>query len=221
MIKYNILATGSEANCTIIEDNIAIDMGVTYKKLRNYCKTLKLVLLTHQHSDHFNKTTIRTLAKNRPTLRWGCCEWLVDELLQCGVAKKNIDVYSIGKKYNYGVFQIVPILLYHDVSNCGYRIFYKDEKILYATDTNTLSGIKAKGYSLYLVEANYSDEELKERIKEKEQKGQFVYEYRVANSHLSLEQCNDFLLANIGDNSTAIYMHGHKEKELQENESFE
>lgn len=49
-MKYEILATGSKGNCTIINDEIAIDMGIPYKKIHPYAKRLKLVLLTHIHS---------------------------------------------------------------------------------------------------------------------------------------------------------------------------
>ena len=40
----------------------------------------------------------------------------------------------------------MPIKLYHDVPNCGYRIFINDKKIIYMTDTKTLEGITAKNY---------------------------------------------------------------------------
>ena len=219
-MNYNILATGSSGNATIIENEILLDCGVSFAKLKEYYKSLKLVFISHIHNDHFNKTTVKMLAKERPTLRFVVGPFLVDELLQCGVAKKNIDILQIGTRLNYKTFSLQPVLLYHDVENYGLRLFYGKKKVLYATDTRTLEGIKAKNYDLYLVEANYSDEELKERIKEKEQKGQFVYEHRVINSHLSLEQCNDFLLENMGDNSTCVYMHQHLSKELKENENY-
>lgn len=211
-MNYNVLATGSSGNATVIENEILLDCGVSFNKLKDYYKNLKLVFISHIHSDHFNKTTVKMLAKERPTLRFAVGIFLVKELLQCGVAKKNIDILQIGSKLKYKTFSLQPILLYHDVENYGLRLFYGQKKVLYVTDTRTLEGIKAKNYNLYLVEANYSDEELKERIKEKEQKGQFVYEHRVANSHLSLEQCNDFLLENMGENSRYVYMHQHIEK---------
>lgn len=211
-MKYEILASGSDSNCIVIEDTIALDMGISFKKLGNYSKDLKLVLLTHQHSDHFNKTTIKTLASKRPTLRWGCCEWLVDKLLECGVNKKNVDVYSIGKKYNYGFVKVVPILLYHDVPQCGYRIFYKNEKIFFATDTKHVDKIIAKDYDLYLIESNYGEDEIRERIRQKEEQGEFVYEYRTMETHLSEEQAIEFLLKNMGDNSEYVFIHQHKDK---------
>lgn len=49
-VNYEILASGSKGNCTIIIDEIAIDMGIPYKKIHPYVKRLKLVLLTHVHS---------------------------------------------------------------------------------------------------------------------------------------------------------------------------
>lgn len=49
-MEYEILATGSSGNCTIINHSIAIDIGIPYKKIAPYAKELKLVLLTHIHS---------------------------------------------------------------------------------------------------------------------------------------------------------------------------
>lgn len=49
-MEYEILATGSDANCLILSKYIAIDMGVSFKKLKPYYKDLKIVLLTHIHT---------------------------------------------------------------------------------------------------------------------------------------------------------------------------
>ena len=46
------------------------------------------------------------------------------------------------------------------------------------TDTKTLEGIKAKNYDLYLIEGNYDEDEIQERIKIKEDAGLYVNEYR-------------------------------------------
>ena len=216
-MNYNVLATGSSGNATIIENEILLDCGTSFAKLKNYYRKLKLVFISHIHSDHFNKSTVRMLATERPTLRFAVGPFLVKDLIECGVSKKNIDVLQIGKKLNYRAFSLQPVYLYHDVENYGLRLFYGGKKVLYATDTRTLEGIKAKNYDLYLVEANYSDDELKQRIKEKIENREYVYESRVLNTHLSLEQCNDFLLENMGDNSEAVYMHQHQTKEGENN----
>lgn len=211
-MNYKIISSCSTGNATIIRDIILIDCGVTLKKLEKYYKRLKIVLLTHIHSDHFKKETIRKLAQERPTLRFACCEWLLQPLLECGVLRKNIDVLQIGTRYNYKLFKIVPIKLYHDVPQCGYRVLFDDYKVIYMTDTRTVEGIVAKNYDLYLVEGNYEEEELEQRIKQKQEEGLYYYESRVRNTHLSKGQATDFLLNNMGENSKYVFMHEHVER---------
>ena len=99
-MNYKIISSCSTGNAVIIKDIILLDCGVTFKKLEKYYKKLKIVLLTHIHTDHFKKATIRRLAQERPTLRFACCEWLLESLLECGVNRKNIDVLEIGIKYD-------------------------------------------------------------------------------------------------------------------------
>ena len=139
MIRYNIIATGSKGNAVQIND-ILIDCGVSFKKLKDVYKHIRLVLLTHEHSDHFRPSTIRKLAAERPILRFGCCRWMVPKLIECGVSPTQIDVYDIGKRYDYKVFALSPIKLYHDVPNCGYRLYFGRKRVLYATDTRTMEG---------------------------------------------------------------------------------
>lgn len=214
-MNYNIISTGSHGNAVVLNDSILIDCGVTFKALHGVYKNLQIVLLTHCHSDHFNKTTVRMLTQRRPTLRFACCEWLVPDLLRhewlggCMVPQRNIDVLEIGKIYDYGAFKVSPVKLYHNVPNCGYRLFCGEKKALYVTDTHTLEGITAKNYDLYLVEANYTDEDLQERIKTKMESGQFCYELNVANRHLSKRQADEWLMENMGAHSNYVYLHGH------------
>ena len=211
-MNYNIISTGSKGNAIVLNNIILLDCGVPFRDLKDVYKDLQIVLLTHTHGDHFNKATIRRLAAERPTLRFACCSWLISDLYQCGVSVHNIDVLEIGRIYNYITFQISPVKLYHDVDNAGWRVFMNAEKAIYMTDTVTLEGITAKNYDLYLVEANYITEELEERIRSKEAAGEYVYEYRVRNVHLSKEKADEWLLENMGENSEAVYIHQHQEK---------
>ena len=211
-MNYKIISSCSTGNAVILRDIILIDCGVTFKKLQKYYKQLKIVLLTHIHSDHFKKETIKRLAQERPTLRFACCEWLLTSLLECGVLRKNIDILQIGTKYNYKIFKIIPVKLYHDVSQCGYRILFDNYKVIYITDTRTVEGISAKNYDLYLVEANYDEDEIKERIKQKQQECKYVYEFRAKENHLSKQQASEFLLNNMGENSEYVFMHEHIER---------
>lgn len=216
---YKIIQTGSNGNAVIYNDDIMVDCGVPFSKILPYYRKIKLLLLTHQHSDHFNTRTIKKLIDYRPTLYICCGEWLVQPLVDIGVPKKNIIILPMNISQNFGKYIITPFLAKHDVPNCGYRITIQkdDYKIFHATDINSLQGIEAKNYDLYCLEANYDEEELKTRLKEKEENGEYAYEYRVLETHLSKEECDRFLIANMGDNSECIYLHQHINKDKGEN----
>ena len=206
-MNYKIINSGSDGNGMIIEDTILIDCGISFKKLNEYYKRLEIVLLTHIHGDHFNKKTISKLAIERPTLRFGCCEWLVKDLIECGVNKKNIDVYETGKTYSYKTFKVIPIKLYHDVPQCGYKLRLGVNKLIYATDTNKIEHIEAKNYDYYFIEGNYEDEE---ELHSRAVNDFNRYTYR--NTHLSKVQATEWLMKNMGKNSKYIFMHEHKER---------
>lgn len=210
-MNYKIISTGSKGNAVILNNEILIDCGVPYKAIKPYVKGLKLVLLTHIHSDHFKPETIRKLANERPTLRFGCGKWLLPSVIACGVRKTKIDIYIPNTKNQYtNDLQLIMIPLKHNVSNCGYKLYLNGEKIFYATDCNNLDGIDAPGYDYYMIEANYEDEEIWERIRQKEETGQYCYEYDVLNNHLSKKKADDFIVANANENSKYIYLHGHE-----------
>ena len=211
MIPYKILATGSEGNASILNKHVLIDCGVPFSMLLPYRYTLSLVLLTHIHSDHFRESTIKRLAGERPTLRWGCGRWLVQNLLRCGVSPYQIDVLEDEfKRYDYGICSVSPVPLEHNVPNQGYRIFFATGSAFYATDMCNLNGIVAKDYDLYMVEANYEEEEIKRRIKEKRAAGEYPYELRAIRDHMSKQATDSWLYRNMGPNSQYIYMHQHR-----------
>lgn len=209
-INYNIVSTGSKGNAVVINKFLLIDCGVPFKQLGPFYRDLKLVLLTHIHSDHFNRTTIRKLANERPLLRWACCRWLVSALVECNVEPANIDILECGIQYDYGIVAVEPVKLTHNVPNCGYKLFFKrGGKLFYATDTNSLSGITATNFDLYMVEANHEEAEIKERIKEKKAAGLYAYEMQAVKNHLSKEKCDNWIYSNIGPTGSYIYLHNH------------
>ena len=214
-MTFNVIATGSTGNAVVINDSILIDCGVPYKALEPVKKDLKLVLLTHVHSDHFKPRTVRALHKARPTLRWGCCEWMVGSLLEAGVDRRVIDVFGTGDTLCYWrLCAVTPQLLVHDVPNCGWRITMfdgeKDQNLFYATDTATLDGVEALSYDLYLIEANHTRDDLEARAKAKLEAGEYAYEYRASANHLSQEQALDWLYQQMGPHSKYVFLHQHK-----------
>lgn len=207
----DVLASGSSGNCTILNGVIALDMGVAYKKIAPHVRGLQLVFTGHEHTDHFKASTIRALAAERPKLRFCGGEWMAGKFISAGVSARNIDVLYAGKRYDYGAFQVEPFELYHDVFNYGLKIFMEDEKILYAVDTGYIDHVEAKDFDLYLLEQNHTRAEIEARIAEKQSRGEFAYESRAAQNHLSQEQAMDWLARNAGANSKYVFLHQHKE----------
>ena len=211
-MDYHVIATGSTGNAVLIEKNVLIDAGVAYKKIEPYMGDIKLVLLTHVHSDHFKPSTVRRMALEKPLLRFGCGAFLAPELVKAGVPKQQIDILKPKMLYGYGICNVIPVELVHDVPNFGYKLHYPTGKIFYATDTGSLSQVSAKGYDLYLVERNYDDAELRARMDEKLANGQYAYEQRALRYHLSEKKVNDWLYKNMGKNSEYVYLHCHVER---------
>ncbi|WP_353124080.1 MBL fold metallo-hydrolase [Dysgonomonas capnocytophagoides] len=189
---HNILSTGSKGNAIIYFNSILVDVGISFSRIEPYLKDIQIVLLTHQHSDHFKLNVIKRIQEERPSIRFGCGAFLADKLQ--GI--RNLDIYESGKMYNYGSFKISPVILYHDVPNFGYRIFKDGKKLIHATDTYTLEGISAKDYDIYALECNYDEERVYDIIREKQYRGEYAHQKGSINSHLSKQQAQKFILSN-------------------------
>jgi len=219
MVPYHIISTGSQGNAVVVDTTVLVDCGVSYKAVEPFVPKLKLVLLTHIHSDHFRPSTLRRMANERPTLRFACCRWLADDLAAAGVPESNIDILRPGTMYGYGICNVIPFHLTHDVPNCGYKLHFPAGKVFYATDTSSLNGIAAPRYDLYLVEANYEDADIRARIAKKWAAGEYAYEIKAMRNHLSKAKCDDFIYRNIGPNGTYVYLHRHVDREVDKCEA--
>lgn len=215
-MTYEIISSGSKGNAIIINDYLLLDCGLQYKKIKEYLKNIKVIFISHCHSDHLKKSTIRKIAYEKPSIKFIVGNFLVADLLLLGVNKKNIITFDTGKWYDIGIFKVRMDYLFHDVpNNCLHIEFKNGEKLLYATDTSSIDHIQAEGYDLYLIEANYeTDDELREKIKEQEEKGEYSYYNRVLNTHLSQLQAINWLNENKGINSEYCFIHQHLEKEV-------
>ena len=216
-MKYNILSTGSKGNCIIIKDYLMLDCGLSYKKIQDYLDKIKVIFISHKHSDHFNKATIKKIAFEYPSIKFLVGHHLVAELVLCGVKSKNIITLDIEKWYDIGIFKVRLDYLIHDTANDCIHIEFKDgTKMFYATDTSSLEHVEAKNYDYYFVEANYdTDEELERKIREAKEKGEFTYLERVRHTHLSQLAALNWYDKNKGENSEIIYIHQHLDKDKE------
>ena len=218
-----VIETGSKGNAVVLDGNILLDCGVPFRALKESCKQLGLVVLTHIHGDHFAPETIKRLALLRPSLRFLCPPWLRAPLLSMGIRENVIDVGGKGYSLTYGrlpggscdtiSFSMTPIP--HDVLNCAWHICGRSagrsERVFYATDCASLASVEAVGYDLYLIEANYGEDEIQARMQQKLEAGSYAYELRAMESHLSKEQAEMWLGENAREGvSKVLYLHQHQ-----------
>lgn len=194
---YNIISTGSKGNCVIIND-VMVDCGVPFSKVRNELYDVKYLLVTHTHQDHLLIPTIQQIAENFPRI-------------------KIIGNYEVHEKYNCNIianagFDVVtddyvfhPFLCIHDVLCYGYTWTWKDKKIIYATDTSTLENAPAGKYDFMFIESNHDEYKLEQA--KNEQRGSYN-PYVSGKRHLSTQQAKAFFYLNRHDqDSEFIELH--------------
>jgi len=141
-------------------------------------------LVTHVHLDHCKYAT--EYAKFGVVV-YGCKD----------ISEKKQFVYDgfhlliPEKTWHIGGFDVVPFHNFHDVEIYGYLIRHKDMGTLLFSSDSYKIGITLRGIDHFLIEANYSDELLKENVwNGKINKAQAD---RIMLSHMSLEYCIKYL----------------------------
>ncbi len=210
MIPYEIIHTGSKGNAVLV-DGILIDCGVTYKLLRSHIQDIRLVLITHQHSDHFKISTVKRLHEERPSLKFAGGSWMMRYFNAAGIPARNCLMMQPKTRYKFRDFNVIPVELVHDVRTFGYRLEFPVGKAIYATDTGNLNGVYAKDYDLFLLEANHSESEIDQKISEKRAAGEYAYELRAKHTHLSKEKADAFFVKNCKVDSELVYLHCHED----------
>lgn len=217
-MRYRILSSGSKGNALYIEEGslrILIDCGVAYSKVKSVRP--HMIFLTHEHADHFKSKTIRSLLNDNPLCKVVAGPHLWDKISETGIDSRRVSIAPPGKVVTLGMgaytVKAEPLELIHDVPNYGWKLTIESPEgtatMMYATDTASIDHIELPGLDYYFIEANYEDEEIEQRIAEKVAAGEFAYEYRARENHLSKAQTDKWLAENAGENSTFIYMHQH------------
>ena len=217
-MKYNVIGSSSKGNSIVVENILLLDCGVSYRKLKPYLSKIKLIFISHEHSDHLNKKTIKQIVYNYPTIKFVTGSKQVCRILDSfHISRKNIIILPFGKWYSLGMIMVKLERLTHDVENYGLHWNYKDKKGVYLVDTANVDDIAAKNYDLYLIEANYKEELLEYHKQNCIDDNQLFYLNRVDSTHLSWEKANDFLINNMGDNSEYQYIHQSNYNFMEEN----
>lgn len=160
-----------------------------------------------------NVSTIKKIISERPSVKIVCGPEVAEKLTNLA---RNTIILKQGMKFSKRLKHshkannkviIEPVAVYHDVETFGYRIDLDGIKIFYATDTATLEGIEAKEYDYYFIESNYDEEVLKRVSLRNQEEGKFDDGQRVIDTHLSVQQCQEFYIKNKKEGSSLVTLH--------------
>lgn len=194
-IKITCLASGSKANCFIIDNGghqLLLDLGITYKEIlkSNEFDILKIqaVLVGHAHLDH-SKGLQTILTSGLPCYM---SQTTKDELKQ---DRHNIKTFRALESFYIGSWRIIPFDLEHDVENHGFICISQidGDSVCYITDT-MYTRYKFPNITHYIIECNYC----KETLDENAEYGKLnkTLRNRIVKNHMSLETCKSLLSAN-------------------------
>ena len=180
-MNYKIISTGSKGNCVIIND-VMVDCGVPFSKIKNELYSIKYLLFTHIHTDHMNVKTIQQVAENFPRITM-IGNYEAHDTFNCNI------IANAGFEIETDDYTFTPFECVHDVVCYGYTWDFEGNKIIYATDTSTLEHAPAGKYDFLFLESNHDEYKL-EQVRH-EQRGGYN-PYVSGKRHLSTQQAKAF-----------------------------
>ncbi|MCS5347889.1 MBL fold metallo-hydrolase [Staphylococcus aureus] len=181
-MNYEIIASGSKGNTVAIND-VMVDCGIAFKRMKNYLYDIKYLLITHIHSDHVKPSTLKRIKKEFPHItvisNYEVAQYYeVDIIINAGYPM------DIGD-YTFEAFECI-----HDVVTYGYVWRFEGNEIIYATDTSSLEHAPKKQYDYLFLESNYDITKL-EMVRGKTKT--YGYDpYASGLRHLSTKDCKTF-----------------------------
>lgn len=195
-IDYIVLGSGSKGNAVRIE-NIMIDCGISYQKMKDELYKCKVLFITHIHSDHLKMRTFNQIKKHHKHLKV-IANYQVAELV-------DVDKISNIKPIQTKDWKLIPFIVPHDAICQGLVVEFKNgTKIIYVTDSAGNKDWLQGKYDYLFIESNH-DETLLSQIDVKK------YGYDVINNskrHTSKQESKAFYYLNRKDkNSKWIELH--------------
>jgi len=178
------ISSSSKGCCYVVEDGgkqLIIEAGVSINKLRealdfDFSKVAGC-LISHRHGDHCQYAN---QYENSGIKIWAPKGVILQNHLLTAHCIEDYPRVKIG-----GVFSCLAIELEHDVKTYGFLIESGEEKLLYVTDTGSISNY-FPGLTHLMIEANHSLESLIAT----EQNKKLVE--RIADNHLDIDQAVQF-----------------------------
>lgn len=202
---YNKISSSSKGNAIVYHDEILIDVGIPYVRLRPHIENVKYIFLTHEHGDHLMLITISQIIAERPDIVWVVPFYLLHKIEDLPL--KHVFVVYPNKKYKMGRFTIETVPLFHDVPNIGYKVLTEDYKLIHATDTGKIDHVEAKHYDLYAIEWNHDIFQIAAKIEYKMENNIFSHEIRVLDTHLSAQRAHLWIESQRKESSEILKLH--------------
>lgn len=164
-MRLKILGSSSSGNCYILENGTTalviecgVSVGLIKKALKFNLSKVAGCIVTHTHNDHARHID-KMVAMGIPTLALPSV--FGDHCIQ---PNPNAIHIKDGKGYLLGQFKVATFPVSHDVPCVGYLISHPElGRLLFVTDTMTLD-YRFTNLNNILIEANYADDILQERI---------------------------------------------------------
>jgi len=176
-MKVQVIASGSTGNCTLLDGNILLDAGISFKPLQ---KALKYkmpdyALITHEHGDHANLNTLKELI-----LR-GVDVYMTAGTMAALKLQPTYNLHTIKGNVTVGEYTFTAIPVIHDAAEpSAFTIERGAEKILYLTDAANIPVEDC--FTQIIIEANFFEKVLEvSAIDEKQRR-------RILANHLSVEK---------------------------------
>lgn len=194
-MKLKVIGSGSRGNAYLLENDaeaLLIECGVNIMEIKKAIdfKISKITacLISHEHGDHAKSIN--------EVLGSGINVYATAGTFQNSTSKNTVSSRKVvipqKGQFKVGNFNVISFPTIHDVAEpCGFLINHKDcGTVLFLTDT-VYCPYTFKGLNNIIIEANYDADIINEKLGDKK----FLRD-RIYNSHMSIETCMDFLLAN-------------------------
>ena len=187
-MKIKALGSSSSGNSYLLigqNETLMLECGVRMsdvKKALNFnISQVVGCLVSHEHGDH-SKYSLDVLKCGIPLYASSGTV----EMIKTGGYYPN--VIMPGKTYHIGEFKILAFNSEHDAKEplCFYIQHPECGTILFATDTRIVNTVM-KGINTFIIEANYSQEEMDKRLYEGSLNS--AQARRTQESHMSIEEC--------------------------------
>lgn len=205
-MKIQVLASGSKGNCYLLEgarDRILLECGIPISRIKKGLsydlKNIVGCLVTHEHQDHCRAIN--------DILKLGIDVYTSSKTAEVlGLTSHRLKPVESKRQYQVGEFDILAFDVEHDaVDPLGFFIksSITGETVLFITDTYYCK-YKFRGITHLMIECNYDREILQSNVDNGKIRTK-QYE-RLLKSHMSFENCKEFLRANVLDECTEIYL---------------